>query len=470
VISHPVIITGAGISGLAAAYELHQRGVPSIVLEASDRIGGVILTERDGPLLVDAGPDSMLATKRAATALCEELGLGPRLIRTRPPRTAFVLTRGRLVPFPQPAVLGLPITWRALAGASMISPLGRARMALEPWIPPQPGADESIASFIGRRFGREAVERIAEPLLAGIHAGDVDRLSAHALFPSLVAAERERGSVIKGLRAVAKNRSPEGTQGSEGAFVSLRGGMRELVDALSCALPAGTIRLRTRVRGIRLNRDGGYTVETLYDALTSRAIVLAAPAWSVSEVLASFDGALAALCAEILYTSTAIVVFAFKRSQVQHPLAGSGFVVPRKESRSVLAATWISSKWGERAPADSALVRVFLGGARDPGAVEMSDAELAGRALAELAPIVGVAGNPEMTRTYRWRRASAQHDVGHLERLSRIDARLAAHPGLFVTGSGFRVTGIPDCIADARETAGAAAAFLASAPPPPVRD
>jgi oxygen-dependent protoporphyrinogen oxidase len=455
--SAPIIVIGAGISGLAAAYELVRRGSAPIVLEASGRPGGVIVTDRAGPLVIDGGPDSMLVAKRAGLELCEELGLTPRLIRTRPPRTAYVLKSGRLHAIPQPAVLGLPLTLGALARASMISPGGRVRMALEPFVAPRLKDDESISEFVGRRFGREAVDYLADPLLAGIHAGDPAQLSMHALFPSVVEAERTAGSVRRGLR-----RAGRPAQSSEGLFVSLAGGMQELVEALSAALPAGTIRLNSAVSGIHASAGGLFDVRTGQESLPARSVILASPAWSAASIVAPLDAELSASFAQIRHTSTAIVVLAYAGGQVTRPVAGSGFVVPRSESSSVLAATWITSKWEKRAPEGQVLMRLFVGGARDPAAIDRADAALIEQAIAFLTPIAGLTGRPGLARVYRWRRASAQHEVGHKHRMQAIERLLARRPGLFVTGSGFRVTGIPDCIADARETAYAAAAFAAN--------
>ena len=455
-----VVIIGAGISGLAAAYELVRSGVTPIVLESSNRAGGMILTERDGPFILDAGPDSILATKTGGTALCDALGLTDRLMSTTPPRTSYVLRRGRLHPLPRPAVLGLPLTWRAAGGATMISAFGRVRMALEPWMPARPAADESIASFIRRRFGHQASEYLAEPLLAGIHAGDIERLAIRPLFPALVAAESSHGSVMKGLGA----RSPQpaakgGAESRDGLFLSLPGGMGELVQALEAALPRGTIQFHARVAAVRQEQDQ-FRVDGHGGRLSSAAVIVAAPAWAAQEMLESLDPMLAGLCAGISYTSSAIVTLAFGRDAVGASLAGSGFVVPRAERVPIMAATWSSSKWSGRAPADSVLMRAFLGGARDPEAVNRSDADLVDAALGALTPIARLAGRPRLARVHRWRRASPQLEVGHLARLAAIERRLEAWPGLFLTGSGYRVTGIPDCIEDAREMARRAVQFL----------
>jgi protoporphyrinogen/coproporphyrinogen III oxidase len=456
-----VVIIGAGIAGLAAAYELHRCGATPIVLESSDRAGGLILTEREGPFVIDAGPDAILATKPGGTALCEALGLSDRLMPTSVPRTAFVLRDGRLHPLPRPAILGLPLTWRAAAGASMISAAGRARMALEPFVPARCAPDESIASFIGRRFGRQAVDYIAEPLLAGIHAGDIDRLAMRPLFPTLVDAEIAHGSVMKGLRASAATPlSPSVSDPRAGLFLSFPGGMGELVQALEAALPPGTIHLRTPAVAVRKGDGPLFRVHLHEGDVSCGAVVVAAPAWAAREMLAPLDSALAALCGGISYTSSAIVTLAFDRHAVEDPLAGSGFVVPRAERIPIMAATWISSKWAGRAPPDSVLIRVFLGGARDPAAVDRSDADLINTAVHALIPLARITGSPRLARVYRWRRASAQHEVGHLARLAAIEQRLEAWPGLFLAGSGYRVTGIPDCIEDAMVVARKAASFV----------
>jgi oxygen-dependent protoporphyrinogen oxidase len=457
----PVVVIGAGISGLAAAYELHRRGITPIVLEASNRAGGLILTERDGPFVIDAGPDSILASKRGGIALSESLGLADRLIPTSPPRTSFVLRGGRLHALPRPAVLGLPLTWRAAAGASMLSPAGRLRAAIEPLMPARSVADESIGSFIQRRFGREAVDYIAEPLLAGIHAGDVDRLSVRALFSSLTEAEQAEGSVIKGLARRGQSEAPAQPE-PLGLFRSFPGGMGELVTALESRLPAQTIRLRTPTVAIRKAGSSGFHVVQRDGTISAAAVIVATPAWAAAEMFAPLDETLSALCAGIPYTSSAIVTLAFDRAEIRHPLAGSGFVVPRVEGLPLLAATWISSKWPGRAPAETVLIRAFLGGARDPGAVDRSDTDLLASATRALSAAGPIDGRPRLARVYRWRRASAQHEVGHLARLAGIEQQLQAWPGLFVTGSGFRTTGIPDCIDDALAVAGRVSSFLSA--------
>jgi oxygen-dependent protoporphyrinogen oxidase len=450
-----VAVVGGGISGLAAAYELQRRGLSVRVLEAAPRAGGVIATETFDGWVIDGGPDSLLVQKPAAVALCRELGIADRLVSTLTPRTAYILRDDRLHPIADGSFLGFPLKVSALARSSVFSLGGRLRMACELAMPRHGGEeDESIGAFVRRRFGEEAVDYLAEPLLAGIHAGDVERLSMRALFPRLLDAERQSGSVIRAFRALHVRPSPQG------AFVSLPGGTGELVDALLRALAPGTVTLAARVTDIR--RAGTYTVHSEAGSCDARAVILASPAYVSSSLLRPFDTTLATLADAVPYASTATVAFGYRRDQIAHPMRGSGFVVPRVERSPLLAATWVTSKWPGRAPAGHALLRAFLGGGRDPHRLDASDAELVSLAREELSRLLGIAGDPILTRLFRWTRQSPQYEVGHLQRVDAIDRRLASIPGLFLTGSGFRAIGIPDCIADARDTAARAATFVAT--------
>jgi len=448
-----VAIVGGGISGLAAAYELHRRGVTVRVVESGSRPGGVIRTERFDGWVVDGGPDSLLVQKPAAVALCRELGIADRLVPTLTPRTAYVMRDGRLHPLAEGSFLGFPLKFSALAKSPLFSVAGKLRVAAELFVPQSGGEDESIASFVRRRFGQEAVDYLADPLLAGIHAGDAEHLSIRALFPRLLEAERQSGSVLKAFRSLNIKPSPQG------AFVSLPGGVAELAEAVAAALPPDTLQLNARV--LELHRNGMWRVQTAAGRLESRAVILATPAYVTGGLLRAIDTSLAALCEAIPYASTATVAFGYRSDQISHPMKGSGFVVPRVERIALLAGTWVTSKWPGRAPAGHVLIRAFLGGGRDPHRLEASDTDLIETARRDLTALMGIDGAPIFSRLFRWTRQSPQYEVGHLQRIATIDQHVACLPGIFITGSGFRAIGIPDCIADARDTAARAATFVA---------
>jgi oxygen-dependent protoporphyrinogen oxidase len=457
-----VIIAGGGIAGLSVAYELTKAGIPYLLLEAGSRPGGVVLSEPVDGFTIDAGPDSLLVQKPDGIRLAEEVGLGARLVPTLPPRIAYIQRGGRLHALPASSVLGVPTEIGPFFRTTLFSWRGKLRMGAEVFVRRRESPDdESVGEFMTRRFGVEATRYLAEPLLAGIHAGDVNLLSLHALFPRFVDAERTHGSLIRAFRAERRGRPPGGM--GEGAFRSLPGGLSELVQAIASRLSAEAVRLQTEVTQLATDDAGDYLVHTSDGRrVTARAVVLTTPAYVTARVVRPLDEGLARLCESVSYASTATIAVAFEREQVRHPLQGSGFVVPEAEGTGILAASWLSSKWPHRAPAGRVLMRVFAGGTRDPGAVDRSDEDLLKLALRAIAPLLGISGAPMFHRIYRWVNASAQHNVGHLSLVEGIERMLARHPGLFITGSGFRGVGIPDCVADGRRTAREAAAWVRS--------
>jgi oxygen-dependent protoporphyrinogen oxidase len=479
-----VLIAGGGISGLATARDLVRAGRRVRLVEARARLGGVIATDRIDGFTIEAGPDSLLMTKPSAAALCDELGL--TLVPTLTPRTAFILRDGELHAIPPGSVLGLPATPDAAARATMLSPDGRARL-LRDRTEPQPAErdarkdprkqrkyndqhdrdeqDESIGAVMRRRFGEEAVRYVAQPLLGGIHAGDVERLSMHALFPRIAALDREPGSLLDALASQRADRpaTPTGTAAAsaseDGLFRAIPEGLGTLVDALARSLPAGAVTLHTAIARLDQYEDAGAPptiVATLSngDTVRARAVMLAVPAYVVASLVAPFDPILATLCGAIPYSSSATITLCYRRDDVHRHLAGTGFVVPRGESATrLLAASWVTSKWANRAPADMVMLRAFAGGTLDPDLLERDDDDLARLAHRDLAPLLGLSAPPLLAKVYRWMRAGPQYLVGHLARVEDIQQQLAHHPGLFLAGSGFRGIGIPDTVADARAVA-----------------
>jgi oxygen-dependent protoporphyrinogen oxidase len=455
--SPQVIVIGGGIAGLAAAYELTREQTPFLLLESSSRVGGVIRSEPVEGFNVDGGPDALLIQKPDGIRLAEELGLGARLVVTRLPRLAFIQRAGRLHPLPAASVMGIPTEWGPFIRTPLFSWPGKLRMGAELFVPRRTRqSDESIGAFMRRRFGSEATTYLAEPLLAGIHAGDVERLSIRALFPRFPEAEAKHGSLLRAFRTQPRPAS------KDGAFKSLPGGLSELVQAVEAALPPGSIRLQTRVSKVEFDGTLFHVVSDDGQHWSVRAIVAATPGFVSATILRDAAPEAARLSGEIPYASAATVALAYRRDAIRHPLQGSGFVVPRVEKTGIMAGSWLSSKWPYRAPEGHVLVRAFLGGARDPEALSKTDQEMVATAIGAMRPLMGITGEPLFTRVYRFERANAQHEVGHLDRLAAIERALAARPGLFVTGSAYRGVGIPDCIADARATARQAAAWLGS--------
>ena len=452
-----VVVVGGGIAGLAAARRL-ESVLPEaeLTLFEGDRVlGGKLRTDRADGLVIEAAPDSFLSRKPRGVELCEELGLGDELIARRPEhRGSFVRHGDHLHPLPEGLTGMIPTSLESLETSELLSPEGKSRFAAEVDVAPAPGRDdESVASFVSRRFGREAYERLVEPLMTGIYGGDGDRLSLEATFPQLRALEIEHGSLLRGLSAAAPGERPP--------FLSLREGMGALVEALRAGLPQAGIQVgRAATRVAR--REDDFEIE-LADGETAVAdgLVLATPAYVTAELLGDVDPELSEAHAEIPYASSAVITLAFSRADVV-PLDGYGYVVPRAEGGDVLACTWSSQKWEHRAPEETVLLRVYAGrfGARD--VTTDTDEELLALARAEIG-FLGVSADPVLSRIHRWPRGMPQYVLGHPERLARIGSALARHPGLALAGAAYRGVGIPDCIESGEAAAESVARALAGA-------
>jgi oxygen-dependent protoporphyrinogen oxidase len=475
-----VVVVGAGIAGLSCARRLadlsRQSGasLDLTVLEASGRTGGVILTERAGGFLIEGGPDCFITEKPWALDLCRRLGLESALIGTNPDcRRSFVLRGRRLLPIPDGYQLMAPGRILPFARTPILSLRGKLRAALDLALPRGPeAADESLASFVTRRFGREVLERLAQPLLAGIYNADPERLSLRATMPRFLEMERAHRSVILALLSarrrrgahVGASRSGAGVSGTDAGvsgaryslFVTLRDGLTNLVERLGESLPPGALRTGVRTREVVRAANGWTVASSSGETLAADAVVLAMPANASAPLLRAADPELGGLLASIPYGTSATVTFGYRRQDLPRLPQGFGVVVPRLEGLSLIACSFSSVKFSGRAPEEHVLLRSFLGG---PAAEGADHARLEDTVRRDLGRVLGINAEPVITRTCVWPRAMAQYEVGHLERVAAIERRLAALPGLALAGNGLRGVGIPDCVRSGEAAAQRLAAY-----------
>jgi oxygen-dependent protoporphyrinogen oxidase len=474
-----IAIIGGGIAGLAAAYELEKAraagaAVEYTLFEERPRLGGSLASEIVGGAVLERGPDSFLTEKPAAAELCRELGLGGELIPSNDAaRKTYIVTRNRLVALPDGLMFLVPTKLAPTAMTRLFSVRTKMRMALELLHPPRPNdGDESVARLVERHFGREAVDRLADPLLSGIYGGDATQLSAQTVLPRLVEMETKYGSLTRGMlaahrkmQAVAKS-SSNGARGATAIFTALRGGMNQLVDAILARLDGGSIRTSTPVSGIEKTAQG-WIVKAGGASEAFDALILAAPAWTAGELLAPVDTALGSELSGIPYSSSITVNLIYEEAKIGALPEGFGFLVPAVEGRDLLACTFAHRKFLGRTPPGKAVFRAFLGGMKRTDLLAENDealVEIVRREMREIlgAKTIGAAVEPEYVQVTRWRRAMAQYAVGHKDRMQRVNARLAALPGLRLAGNAYDGIGVPDCIRLGRK----AARELAGVPEP----
>ena len=458
-----VVVVGGGIAGLATAYYLQQgRRSPGIavevtLVESDARLGGKIVTHSEDGFVVEGGPDSFLTQKPWALQLCRELGLSDRLIGVNETqRKTTILWQGRFRPLPDGVFLIVPTRFMPFALSSLFSPLGKLRMALDLVIPPRKAtSDESVASFIRRRLGQEALDRLGDPLMGGVHTSDPEQQSLLASFPRFADIERKHGSLIRGMLA-ARRAAPATTTKPLPPFMSLRGGVQELVTTLTQRLDTVDMKLGRRVTRLAQRASGGYRV-TLDDSveLDADAVVLAVPSRIAAPLVQDIDADLASRLATIRYISTSTVSLGYRRADIRHSLDGSGFLIPTKEGHRITGCTWSSTKFAGRAPDDAVLLRCFIGRPSDQVTPLLPEAELVGIAREELRGLMGITAEPVLTQVFTWRDGHPQYDVGHLDRMAELDRLCAAQPGLYLTGSSYRGVGLPDCIHNASLVAAA---------------
>lgn len=461
-----VVVIGAGLSGLAAAHRIHQsaaaarRPVEVTVLESRPRVGGVIWTERSDGFTIEGGPDSFITNKPWGIDLCRTLGLADQLIETDPThRRSFVVRNGQLLPVPEGFVLMAPQRILPILTTPVLSWRGKLRLLMDLVIPRRDSeAEESLASFVRRRLGREALERLVQPLVGGIYTGDPNDLSLKATLPQFLAMEQEHGSLILAARRQkAGNRDRTSSGARYGMFVSLAEGMDVLPRTLADALPPGCVRLNTAARRLTRNGSGAPWLVELLDGppIEADAVIMTTEAHATARLIDAEDPGLALQLRAIPYASSAIVNVAYRRDQIQHPLDGFGVVVPAIEGRSILAISFSSIKFPRRAPDGTALLRVFVGGATQPELFDLDDDALMTLVSRELGELIGVGGEPIFRQVARHSRAMPQYILGHRERVDAVRRRLVRHPRLFLTGIAFDGVGIPDCIRAAETTASA---------------
>lgn len=459
----PIVVVGGGIAGLAAAHRLVELGSgsgalpPVLLLEAGDRLGGQIRTDRVGDLLLEGGPDTLVAQKPAGIRLCERLGLGAEIedLAGRHLGTE-ILWSGRLHRVPEGFAMIAPTRLLPAWRSSLFSWRGKLRMAAERLVPPRAEAvdDESLASFVTRRFGREVLERAAEPIAASLFTADADRLSLRMTMPRFLDVERKHGSLHRGLAAsLPPNHAPSTAR--PGAFVALRGGLGRLVEALAGRLPPGTARTGARVEEIaRSVADGSLALRLAGgETVSAEAVILASPAYASSIALRRAAPALSRLLDRLPYASCATVTLIYPREALARPLASFGFFVPRVVGLPLLACSYVSEKFPARAPRESVVLRAFLGGAMHPEILDIGDEGLAATAHWFLRRILRLSGEPRAAYVYRYPRAMPQYEVGAAAWLAEAARETAAIPGLAIAGSAAGAVGVPDAVRSGEEAA-----------------
>jgi oxygen-dependent protoporphyrinogen oxidase len=461
-----IIVIGGGIAGLAAAHrivELNKErslNFEVLLLEASSRLGGSIATERIDNFLVEAGPDSFITEKPAALRLCERLGLTSRLVSTQSAyQKIYVVHRGKLEPLPEGFFLLAPTRLWPFVQTPLFSWTGKLRIASEFLIPRgDMNNDESLGAFVQRRFGPEALERVAQPLIGGIYASDPDQLSLAATMPRFKEMERQRRSVILAMWSEQRRRARSREAGSGARwslFVTLVEGMQELVEAVAKRLPEGSVRSDTPVTNLIHEETINHWRATLRDGETigADAVILATPAFQTGAILSAVDSDSAHELKKISYASTATVSLAFHRADFPRPPDSFGFVVPAVERRKIMACTFSSLKYPARAPKDYILLRAFVGGALQPELYDAGDAAMEENVRAELASLLGVTAPPLFSRIWRHPHSMPQYHVGHQARIERIEKSLSRYSTLALAGSAYHGVGISDCIRTGEEAA-----------------
>ena len=454
-----VVVIGAGLSGLTAAYELQEAAKKAgatlrlTVLESRSRIGGAIWTEKIDGFLCEGGADSFITNKPWALQLCHRLGLADEMIGTdQRNRRSFVLRNGQILPVPEGFVLMAPSRMWPILISPILSWKAKLRMMIEPFIPRgDANVDESLASFVRRRLGNETLERLVQPLVGGIYTADPNDLSLRATMPQFIQMEQKHGSLLRAslFKRKSGNDVEKSSSGARyGLFATLKAGMGRLIEALAQALPKETIQLNTAVRRVQKGPDGqGWTIDLLNGpSITADGLILATEAHASARLMDEYDPELARLLRSIPYASSAIALVGYDRDKIKHPLNGFGLVIPATEKRKTLAISFTSVKLPDRAPAGKVLLRVFIGGATQPELFDLPDDEIEKIAISEVQELLGAEGPPCLYGLARHARAMPQYTIGHQERVLQISDQLRTHPCLVIASNALAGVGVPDCV------------------------
>ncbi len=440
------VVIGGGISGLAACWYLAKAGHRPLLIEKEKRLGGVIQTDVVEECVIEGGPDSFLASKPAAMELIRELGLESEVIGSNDhQRVTCILRKGRLVPMPDGLTMMVPTKLWPMVMTPLLSWKTKIRMGLEYFQRPRTAlAERSVAELIREHYGQEAVDYLAEPLLAGVYGGDPETLSADSVLAQFVEMERKYGSLTKGTLALRAERAKQAPGGP--LFRTMKGGMEQLTAALAVQLAGKFDRWTEEVRAVRPAAGGGFELELVKEKLHAEHVFVCCPAQAAGRMLAPLDGELSRLLGAVQYNSSVTVALGYEQADVEGKTKGFGFLVPKVERKRLVACTFIKTKFDHRIPASKAVLRCFTGGS----GIDIADTELIAGIRQELRAYLGLEVAPAFTRVTRWNRAMAQYTVGHRGRMNEARQVAARYSGLHLAGNAFEGIGIPDCIRGAR--------------------
>jgi oxygen-dependent protoporphyrinogen oxidase len=457
-----VAIVGGGITGLTTAYYLQTRSKGAVeytLIDSAPCFGGKIRSERVDGFVVEGGPDSFMTQKPAIMELCRELQLDKDLLNTNElAHKVFIWSQGKLQAMPEGVMLIIPTKIMPFLKSSLISWPGKIRMGFDAFIPRRKSdEDESLAHFIRRRLGKEALYKIAEPMVAGIYVADAETLSLKSALPRFIEMEKKYGSLLRGIIAqkIVARKTPanKSAKPANTGFVSFKSGLQELVEGIIEKLNPASLLSGTTVNSIQAVGNGYKLDLSNGRQLQADAIVFATPAYVTAQLVKNIAPELADKLDHIRYVSTATVSLGFKRSEVPHSLAGYGFVVPHQEKCKLIACTWSSTKFNFRAPEGHVLIRSFVGGATAEALAEQGEESLIAMVREELEQTLGISAEPVLVKVFRWHKANPQYDVGHQERVAEIDQLAAGQPGLYLAGAAYKGVGVPDCITNAKQVA-----------------